>query len=577
MSTNMRTFIVSPCASGPGSAGKFLKIIEKEHLAIIGWTPDDGKANAFYSIKDGDLVIIGRGANWAKECFFAGIADGDAYFERIVEDEAYPAKYARRLRDFVDLRGCEIPFSTDCTGGESKNPHRTCTQIGGCMADDAVIESVLALIRKAGGQKMINRATKLLKEKKNIILQGAPGTGKTYNTAALALSVLGVTDVDLTDHARVMERYAELQRQNRIFFTTFHQSMDYEDFVEGIKPQLKATKVSGDDCSQVVYEIEDGIFKRVCNAATSCDIVGYIDKYLKKIKGYANKRMIPSLSGRSNLYVWWKGGNATISTRSVLSSLPEDDDSTPSPLNIEKVKQQALGEGVENNWRQYAQAFINAVRKEYGLDDAKETQSVVLIIDEINRGNVSRVFGELITLLEADKRIDTAHPVTVTLPYSKEPFGVPKNVYIIGTMNTTDRSTGTLDYAIRRRFAFVTLEADVNVLKCFYSKATDSSLRDMAVTVFEDVRRFVDLHKVGNADIRDLMVGHSYFMAEDEDALKQRIEYEVIPLVLEYIKDGVLCVQQGEVDGWVAAWKALSAYSRSPKESASENVPTMNS
>lgn len=105
--------------------------------------------------------------------------------------------------------------------------------------------------------KMITQATKLLKSKKSVILQGAPGTGKTYATAALALSVLGVTDVDFNDHAAVMRKYEELRGQKRIFFTTFHQSMDYEDFVEGIKPQVED--------GQVGYSVEDGIFKNVAS------------------------------------------------------------------------------------------------------------------------------------------------------------------------------------------------------------------------------------------------------------------------------------------------------------------------
>jgi 5-methylcytosine-specific restriction protein B len=404
---------------------------------------------------------------------------------------------------------------------------------------------------------MITQASKLLKSKKNIILQGAPGTGKTYATAALALSVLGITDVDFNDHAAVMRKYEELRGQKRIFFTTFHQSMDYEDFVEGIKPQVED--------GQVGYAVEDGIFKNVCKSVPEGgDIVGCIDRYLQSIKGFSNKKVIPTVTGRSNLYVWWKEGNSTISIRSTVSEAGEDEEYVPSPINIEKVKLQALGEGEENNWRQYAQAFINAVKAEYRNETQGQPHPVVLIIDEINRGNVARIFGELISLLEADKRSNAEHPLTVTLPYSKEEFSVPGEVYIIGTMNTTDRSAGTLDYAVRRRFAFVTLRSDREAVRRAYA---DSSLGEKAVAVFDDVLKFIKEHNAGDLDIEDLMVGHSYFMAQDEDGLKLKIAYEVLPLIREYAKDGLLAVTSDELERCSAAWRELSVPS-TPAETA---------
>ena len=275
--------------------------------------------------------------------------------------------------------------------------------------------------------EQINIYANILCLKKNIILQGAPGTGKTYNTAALALAICGVTDVDMNDHKAVMERYDKLQKEGRIGFVTFHQSMDYEDFVEGIKPKIENGMVS--------YEVEDGIFKLLSNKAQT------------------------------------------------------------------------------NN----------------GLDNS--TTPYVLIIDEINRGNVSKIFGELITLLEADKRIGGDHPIRVTLPYSKESFGVPSNLYIIGTMNTTDRSVGNIDYAVRRRFAFATLKADEELVK-------QNSI-PLAVDLFEAVKSFIKKHQI-DMDFEDLMVGHSYFFAKDENELELKWQYEILPLLNEYIKDGII-------------------------------------
>lgn len=410
---------------------------------------------------------------------------------------------------------------------------------------------------KSKAMEFFEKTAKLLQSKHNIILQGAPGTGKTYNTAAIALKALDITDVDLTNHKAVMERYDELLGK-QIFFTTFHQSLDYEDFVEGLKPHVQ-TDNKGNSIG-VTYEPEDGIFKRACNAAQtdqSKDIVKCIDDYLQKIKGFENKREIPTVSGKSALYVWWSEGNNTISTRSVLSQSTKGDQYTPSPLNIEKVKMQALGDGEENNWRQYAQAFINAVKREYFTTTNKP---VVLIIDEINRGNVSKIFGELITLLESDKRSQGYHPIKVMLPYTKAEFGVPSNLYIIGTMNTTDRSTGTLDYAIRRRFAFVTLQSDRSIIEKHYDELKDEELKDKAVALFDDIKKFIEnpKHLCGDMSIDDLMIGHSYFMAEDEEELKDKVEYEIVPLIKEYINDGILNVKNEEKKTVFDSWYSLA-------------------
>ena len=530
--------------------------IEKYQVAITGRPEvpsnpaDDRKqiGRRFSSIQTGDLIILANGMNRSKTCYFAGFA-GDVGSTALAQKIG--AAQVRHITDFVSLKGKKIPFNSSCKHGDSAG-----NIIDGCYAldvernpaDKAVADTVLAFIYDEKGKKMITQATKLLKSKKNIILQGAPGTGKTYATAALALSVLGVTDVDFNDHVAVMRKYEELRGQKRIFFTTFHQSMDYEDFVEGIKPQVED--------GQVGYSVEDGIFKNVCKSVSEGgDIVGCIDKYLQSIKGFSNKKVIPTVTGRSNLYVWWKEGNSTISIRSTVSEAGEDEEYVPSPINIEKVKLQALGEGEENNWRQYAQAFINAVKAEYRDELQGRSRSVVLIIDEINRGNVARIFGELISLLEADKRSGAAHPLTVTLPYSKEELSIPGEVYIIGTMNTTDRSAGTLDYAVRRRFAFVTLKSDREAVRRAYA---DSALGEKVVAVFDDVLEFIMDHNAGDMDIEDLMVGHSYFMAPDEDGLKLKIEYEVLPLIREYAKDGLLAVASDELERCGAAWCELA-------------------
>lgn len=515
-------------------------LLEKEPVIGTGeW--DDAQCTNFKTIPLGSIVLVRRGSEAIALCEIIG----DNYYDKELEAKYINVNY-RKVRILGWAEDYKQPRPSLFSQGTFKSCSSTTEQYW-------YINDWLKHIRN---MTFINSCSKLLKEKNNIILQGAPGTGKTYNTAAIALAALGISDVDLTDHKAVMECYASLQ-DSQIFFTTFHQSLDYEDFVEGLKPRIQ-TDSDGNSVG-VTYEPEDGIFKRACYAAQNDDtkdIVECIDDYLQTIKGFENKKEIPTITGKSSLYVWWKDGNTTVSVRSKNSQSKKGEDYTPSPLNIEKIKLQAQGKGVENNWQQYAQAFIDAVKKEY---KTQKNKPVVLIIDEINRGNVSKIFGELITLLESDKRSQGTHPIKVMLPYSKTLFGVPSNLYIIGTMNTTDRSTGTLDYALRRRFAFVTLKSDKSVVANYYENLGEDKLRDTALALFDDIRDFISnpKHLCGDYGIDDLMVGHSYFMAKTKEELANRIEFEVIPLIGEYINDGILNVKPSEKDRAFASWVNL--------------------
>lgn len=515
-------------------------LLEPQPVIGTGEWPDN-QCDNFKNISKGNIILVRRGSDALALCQV--ISDN-------FTDRNLTKKYINENFRHVKILEWASQYKQPRRGLFSQGTFKS------CATHTEQYKYIKDWLTNIENKAMVKKTANLLHEKHNIILQGAPGTGKTYNTAAIALSVLGIDDIDLKDHAAVMKKYESLQ-DDRIFFTTFHQSLDYEDFVEGLKPHVQTDK-EGNSIG-VIYEPEDGIFKRACNAVQtddSKDIVECIDDYLQKIKGIQNKREIPTITGKSSLYVWWNEGNTTISTRSTNSTSQRDEDYSPSPLNIEKVKLQALGKGCENNWQQYAQAFIEAVKKEY---DAKKDKSVVLIIDEINRGNVSKIFGELITLLESDKRDKGYHPIKVILPYSKTLFGIPDNLYIIGTMNTTDRSTGTLDYALRRRFAFVTLKSDVSVLERYYDELGDDELKKFAVALFNDIYTFIKnpKHLCGDLGIDDLMVGHSYFMAKSKDELLNKIEFEVIPLLSEYINDGILNVKNTEKDKAFAAWLTL--------------------
>ena len=457
-------------------------------------------------------------------------------------------------------------------------------------------------ILKFEDNERITEYINILKLKKNIILQGAPGTGKTYNTAALALSICGEAIPE--SHNEVLKCYNKLQEEGRIGFCTFHQSMDYEDFVEGIKPKTEGGVVS--------YNVEDGIFKMMCknaNQITTEKKSGTIDftktrvfkmslgekgKDDEEIFNYCFENNVVALGWGDNIdfskcerredfqakYAesnwgstameifkqWMQIGDivlvsdGTRAVKAIAKIVGKYEYRDNEPINMyqfRKVEWLYSGESIpisklydKNLSQQSIYGFYNSnklgkndfnggIKTDFlndiitGEINNEPAQNYVLIIDEINRGNVSRIFGELITLLEADKRIGGDHPIKVTLPYSKESFGVPSNLYIIGTMNTTDRSVGNIDYAVRRRFAFITLESDRQVVVDKYGEDSQN------VQLFDAVETFIKKNKI-EMDFEDLMVGHNYFLANGSDELALRWEYEILPLLNEYIKDDII-------------------------------------
>jgi 5-methylcytosine-specific restriction endonuclease McrBC GTP-binding regulatory subunit McrB len=182
--------------------------------------------------------------------------------------------------------------------------------------------------------------------------------------------------------------------------------------------------------------------------------------------------------------------------------------------------------------RQFSVQTVYAMDKsalEEGLlrehDHRPASNNYVLIIDEINRGNVSRIFGELITLLETDKRLGQPEALTVTLPYSRETFGVPDNLYLIGTMNTADRSVEALDSALRRRFTFREITARPEVLTG--REVAGVGLEQLLGTINGRVERLLD---------KDHLIGHAYFlfMPLTIAGLREVFARQLIPLLEEY-------------------------------------------
>lgn len=432
--------------------------------------------------------------------------------------------------------------------------------------------------------KMSNTIQLVLESKKQIILQGAPGTGKTYKTAELAVAICDGKFPDFRNRSAVMDRYKELKTEGRIAFTTFHQSMDYEEFVEGLKPVSTSNGVT--------FEAKAGLFKEICDIALLSTIslsknisteLEYDDIYdslieliqsgeIKELPTKTGQKIIDlKITAQNNIqFKGQEGGSRSyMVSKERLRKLFLHFDTTTAVDGIKNINDEVRGviggchssaywavlkyivdnkNGVDEETvdldnlsskdkESAVQVFINTPAEKRASN--QDTQNYVLIIDEINRGNISKILGELITLLEADKRIGEQNELTAKLPYSQKEFGVPSNLYIIGTMNTADRSVGYIDYAIRRRFSFVTIKSDFNAI----ADQLGDVVKPIADMLYKSVEKLMEqVSPEFNAE--DLMIGHSYFIAKDVPELEMKLEYEIKPLLREYANDGILNLQK---------------------------------
>lgn len=414
---------------------------------------------------------------------------------------------------------------------------------------------------------------------KNLILYGPPGTGKTYNSATYAVAICDGKSVDeLTDYDAVMKRYNELKQAGRIAFTTFHQSYGYEEFIEGIKP------VVDDEATDISYTIEPGVFKKFCDVARTpenMEIDHNAQVWFVRLKGvgkndlkdecfkeetirfnWENENVDDSYKKWFNMMnpgdyvVSYNGANVNIDGIGIIEdSEPFYDEQRSSFKWTRKVKW-LVTDIVENirelNGGKYLPNFeitkLNRVRisellelvsKHGGYAGEKNEKPYVFIIDEINRGNISKIFGELITLIESTKRAGMEEAASAILPYSGKPFSVPSNVYILGTMNTADRSIALMDTALRRRFQFIEMMPDSDVLRKIHAdKVEDLDVAAMLDKINERITFLYD---------REHTIGHAFFTGLKDDAslskLQSIFEKSVIPLLQEYFYEDYQKIQ----------------------------------
>ena len=454
---------------------------------------------------------------------------------------------------------------------------------------------------------------RIWERRKNIVLYGAPGTGKTYDVPELAVRLCDPAFMAAEpSREEIVSRYNQLKTEKRIAFTTFHQSLDYEDWIEGLRPVVNEN-------NQVTYEIESGIFKKLCEEAERPVIkdkqVGISDNavvWKVSLAGTGDNDVRRECMENNHIRIGWDGygpvisdetdwsvyngegkqildayinkmkigdivmscySSQTIDAIGVVAGEYEFDDSLPNYKRVRRVnwlvkninenivemndgKTMTLGTVYRLN--SITLDNVKSILEKYDTSSKMEEndKAYVMVIDELNRGNVSKVFGELITLLEADKRKGRINAESVVLPYSKKGFHIPNNVYLIATMNTADRSLGSLDYAIRRRFAFIAEKPFGLDVEGFDEDLFEKVSR-LFVKNFDEYKEsgWDPTMKLEPADTlsdeykpEDVWIGHSYFLMQDEeDNTSNRLLYEIIPLLEEYVRDGVLTAEAQDV------------------------------
>src|SRR5690554_5475480 len=350
----------------------------------------------------------------------------------------------------------------------------------------------------------------------NTILYGPPGTGKTYNTILKAAQIIENRTIVSYEEALTI---FQANLHNRIEFITFHQNYSYEDFIQGLRPDTE-------NDNQLTFERKDGVFKVIAdkalknlkaskqapiakksfeeafNSFVNPLIEGELEEIEVKMKKVSY--FITAVTNKSIEFRKASGGTQHTLSISTLRKMYE----VESVLEIQ---------GLSSYYSPLLAELLKIGKDSAGKKEIVKEKNYVIIIDEINRANISRVFGELITLIEPDKRSHGKIPLEARLP-SGDPFMVPSNLFIIGTMNTADKSIALLDIALRRRFEFEAMYPQYEI--------ENQEVYDVEI-----------LKKINEQIIKgkghDFQIGHAYFMGENED-LVQRMNKKVIPLLLEY-------------------------------------------
>jgi 5-methylcytosine-specific restriction protein B len=518
-------------------------------------------------LKDGFLQYKPVNANsndWRDSaCHYEFREDGKGNMQICFHCES---KFSNQI-EFKNLVEKEKSFKSSFFGNKTTIDYKRIPLSSEKLVDDAVDgmlefeklhgSKILELIQKSKGEILSensnnaeeNMSASEINEKEialNTILYGPPGTGKTFNTMAYAVAICedkNVEDIkremqEETGYKFVKQRYEALKDKGCIEFVTFHQSYGYEDFIEGIRPRV-ANDNANEETTGLDYYLRPGIFKDFCDRAKSKFINSVKDSESQDDFDKSWKSLLDKIdqSDTEKIQVKLKNGKFfSVGHNETKTGLYGGSHRYFNKKQIRNVYEGQLGvpSGTLDSYRRRIVEYMiehcnlpKITRKKEIRTN--ENQKYVFIIDEINRGNISKIFGELITLIEPSKRLGEKESMKVTLPCSGDEFGVPNNVYILGTMNTADRSIAMMDSALRRRFNFVEMMPDTSVLKNYKGNDIGVDICKMLETINERIEYLYD---------REHTIGHAFFIGVDSlKKLSSVFKNKVIPLLQEYFYD----------------------------------------
>jgi 5-methylcytosine-specific restriction protein B len=466
-----------------------------------------------YIINDSDSAKYDDSDNVAKSDFSGSLPM--KYIDVALDEHlSWPYENRSLISDCSIALGLEKDrgkdFSFQKTFKESHNPLIYDMAMNEKLRNN-VFDQILGVKAADGSVKVVEEHEIVFNdiESRNIILYGPPGTGKTYKTIDLSVKIIDGKD---NGHVSNKKRFDEFLRDGQIQFVTFHQNYSYEDFVVGLRPVENA--------GSLIFKRHEGIFYEICKRAEK--------NYMDYMKGEG------SLTFEEVFQKYFeevlRGGAKEIVMASGVSFKVYD--ITDTTIRFEKNtgdRQHSLSISTLSDIYHGRRAIIGGLKYYYdpivrdlssisSNKDKVKLQNFVLIIDEINRANISKVFGELITLIEEDKRMGGANELRVTLPNGERNFSIPPNLYIIGTMNTADKSISQIDVALRRRFEFQAQNPKPELL----SREQADFLNAVNKEILEYKRS------------TDFLIGHGYFMGKTGVLAEDIIEFRIKPLLNEY-------------------------------------------